>query len=160
MEAFLRPGTDPRNWHERAIEVGSGLVPTGAGEMSLYTVQNYRTDQVHIRRAVLREDGFISVHANYAGGELITRPFTFSGSKLALNYSTSAAGSLRVELQDIQGHPLPGRSLDHSVEMFGDEIGAEVIWDEGPGVGPWAGQPVRLRFVLRDADLFSFQFHE
>lgn len=65
MEAFLRPGPDPLNWHERAIEVGSGLVPTGAGEMSLYVVQNYRTDRVHIRRAVLREDGFVSVHADY-----------------------------------------------------------------------------------------------
>jgi len=34
------PGPMPGNWHERAIEVGQGLVPTGDGEMSLYVVEN------------------------------------------------------------------------------------------------------------------------
>lgn len=29
LEAFLRPGLDPLNWHDRAIEVGAGLVPAG-----------------------------------------------------------------------------------------------------------------------------------
>jgi hypothetical protein len=128
--------------------------------MSLYTVQNYRTENVHIRRAVLREDGFISVHADYPGGELITRPFTFEGVRLVLNYSTSAVGSLRVELQDAEGKPLPGYELNHCPEIYGDETARGVAWEGGDDVSRWAGQPVRLRFAMRDADLFSFQFRE
>jgi hypothetical protein len=30
----------------------------------------------------------------------------------------------------------------------------------GAAVGRLAGQPVRLRFALKDADLFSFRFRE
>ena len=38
MEAFLRPGPNPLNWHERAVQAGPTLVPTAPGEMSLYYV--------------------------------------------------------------------------------------------------------------------------
>jgi len=157
-EAFLRPGPDVLNWHERAIEVGQGLVPTGKGEMSLYVMQNYRTDNVHIRRAVLRQDGIASLHADYKGGEMITRPLTFIGKRLVLNYSTSAAGSVRVELQDAAGKPLPGRELSACPEIYGDELERVVAWKGGNDVSKWSGQAVRLKFVMADADLFSFQF--
>jgi hypothetical protein len=160
LEAFLRPGLDPLNWHERAIEAGPGLAPTGGGEMSLYVVQNYRTDNVHIRRAALREDGLVSLHADYRGGEMTTRPLTFKGSRLVLNYSTSAAGSVRVELLDASAKPLPGCELNHCPEIYGDEIARGVAWKSGDNVGQWAGRPVRLRLALKDADLFSFQFCE
>ncbi|MFA6111765.1 MAG: VCBS repeat-containing protein [Candidatus Latescibacterota bacterium] len=157
-EALLRPGLDPLNWHERAIEAGQGLVPTGSGEMSLYVVEHYRTEDVRIRRAVLREDGIASLHAGYEGGEAVTRPLLFEGSRLVLNYATSAAGSVRVELQDGSGRPLPGRELSQCPEIYGDEIERVVAWDSGAEVGRWAGGPVRLRFRLIDADLFSFRF--
>jgi hypothetical protein len=160
MEAMLRPGLDVLNWHERAIEAGPGLVPTGQGEMSFCVVQNYRTDDVHIRRAVLRQDGFASVHAGYPAGELTTRPLVFQGSRLVLNYSTSAAGHLRVEIQDPGGKPLAGRDLASCKEIFGDELQRVVSWKTGSGLDEWAGKPVRLRLAMADADLFSIQFQK
>lgn len=158
LEAFIRPGLDARNWHERAIEAGQGLVPTGREEMSLYVVQNYRTDNVHIRRAVLRPDGFVSLHADYQAGEMTSRPLAYLGSRLVLNYSTSAAGSVRVEIQDASGKPLPGRDLASCKEIYGDNLERTVSWADGTGLETWAGKPVRLRFAMRDADLFAFQF--
>jgi len=158
QEAFLRPGLDSRNWHERAIEVGQGLVPTGREEVSLYVVQNYRTEHVHIQRAVLRPDGFVSLHADYRGGEMTTRPLTYLGSRLVLNCSTSAAGSIRVEMQDASGKPLPGRDLASCQEIYGDSLERVVTWMSGSDLEPWSGRPVRLRFAMSDADLFSFQF--
>ena len=158
LEAFLRPGLDPLNWHERAIEVGQGLVPTGPGEMSLYYIEHYRTDSVHIRRGVLREDGFVSVHAPYAGGELVTRPLVFSGDRLVINYATSAAGSLGVEIQDAGGKPFAGFGFEDAAEIYGDQTDRVVTWKGGPDVGALAGQPVRLRFVMKDADLYSLRF--
>jgi len=158
LEAFIRPGLDARNWHERAIEVAQGLVPTGREEMSLYVVQNYRTDNVHIRRAVLRPDGFVSLHGDSQSGEMTTRPLTYLGSRLSLNYSTSAAGGIRVEIQDSSGKPLPGRGMADCKEIYGDELERIVTWTDGNDVGRWAGQPIRLKFAVRDADLFSFHF--
>ena len=158
-EAFIRPGRDIRNWHGRAIEVGPTLVPTGDGEMSLYFVENYGTQTVKIRRGVLREDGFVSLQGNFEGGSVRTRPFRFSGSRLTLNYSTSAAGSLRVEIQDQRGDPLEGFGLDDCKLIFGDELQRTVTWKGGSDLSALAGQTVRMKIEIRDGDLFSLQFH-
>jgi len=157
-EAFLRPGRDQLNWHERAIEVGPGLVPTGDGEMSFYFMEHYRTESVRIRRGVLREDGLVSVDANFKGGELVTRPLVFAGDKLVINYSTSAAGSIRVEIQDPSAKPLAGYELDACDEIYGDELNRVVQWDGKSGLQKLVGEPIRLRVVLRDANLFSLRF--
>ena len=157
-EAFLRPGRDRLNWHERAIEAGPGLVPTGDGEMSLYFIEHYRTESVGIRRGVLREDGLVSVHAGYEGGELLTRPLVFAGDQLVINCSTSAAGSLRVEIQDGNGKPFAGYELDACDEIYGDELSRTVRWDGDSDLQKLAGEPIRLRIALRDADLFSLRF--
>ena len=95
-----------------------------------------------------------------SGGELVTKPLTFSGKSLSLNFATSAAGSLRVELQDSQGKPLPGYALDDCEELFGDNIDRHVLWKAKTDLSSIVGKTVRVRFVLRDADLFSFQFHD
>ena len=157
-KAFMRPGLDSLNWHERAIEVGPGLVPTGLGEMSLYFVEHYRTDSVRIRRGVLRVDGLVSLHASYPEGELITKPVIFEGNRLHINFSTSAVGSVRIELLDAESEPLDGLSLAECPEHYGDEIDRVVTWKTGVDISRLAGKPVRLRIVMTDADLYSFHF--
>ena len=159
-EAFIRPGLDRLNWHGRAIEVGPSLVPTGEGEMSLYHIENYGTPTVqHPSRAALRTDGFVSLQADYEGGTVTTRPFTFAGSRLRLNYSTSAAGSIRVDVQDtLQGRRCQGFGLADCPIIFGDELERIVTWKSGPDLARLAGQSIRLKFEIKDGDLFSMRF--
>ena len=75
-----------------------------------------------------------------------------------MNFASSAAGSIRVELQDAGGKPLSGFALADCQEVFGDSLARRVSWKHGPDVSQLAGQPVRLRFVLKDADLYALQF--
>ena len=110
-----------------------------------------------MRRYTIRIDGFVSLQAPLSGGECVTKPLTFSGSKLVINYSTSAAGSIRVEIQDADGKPLEGFGLKDCPEVFGDAIERTVAWKTGSDLSKLAGQPVRLRMMLKDADLYSFQ---
>ena len=63
-----------------------------------------------------------------------------------------------VELCDPKGNALKGFSLGESEWLYGNEIEHVVHWGESIDVGGLAGQPVRLRIWLRDADLYSFQF--
>jgi len=100
----------------------------------------------------------VSVNAPFAGGQLITKPFTFTGRSLAINYSTSAAGSVVVELQQADGRPIAGHDAGSCPEIFGDAIEHVVTWKNGADVSKYAGQPVRLRVVLKGADLYSSQF--
>ena len=158
MGPFIRPGLDSRNWNERNMAAGVGVVPTGPGEISIYYVENYRNPTCRLRRGVLRTDGFVSVNAPFCGGEMVTRPFTFAGSELVINYSTSVAGEIRFEMQDEQGRPIAGRTLSESAGIFGDEIARTVRWDNGPDVSALAGRPVRLRAAMREADLYAIRF--
>jgi hypothetical protein len=111
-----------------------------------------------LRRYAIRVDGFVSVQAPLSGGELITKPLQFDGAQLEINFSTSAAGNLRVEIQDTNGNPLPGFALADCHSQYGDQLDRVVSWKQGADVGGLAGKPVRIRFELKDADLYSFGF--
>lgn len=157
LEGFIRPGLDPGNWASRAGMTACGVVPTGPTEMSLYKQAHYAQPSGHLLRYALRTDGFVSVNAPYRGGEWVTKPLTFSGRELLLNVATGAAGSVRVELQDASGRPIAGRSLAEAVEVVGDSIERVVAWKDGTDLQRWAGQRVRLRFLMRDADVYALQ---
>ncbi|MCF6286179.1 MAG: LamG domain-containing protein, partial [Candidatus Hydrogenedentes bacterium] len=77
---------------------------------------------------------------------------------LSLNYATSAAGSIRCEIQDADGTPIPGYTLADCDEIFGDQIAHPVSWGGRAEVNSLVGKPVRLRFVMFDADLYSLRF--
>lgn len=160
LEAFIRPGLDPHNWTSRANYAACGILQTGEAELSLYVLHNNGYPSAYIRRYTLRPDGFASVNAPFAGGEMTTKPIRFSGNRLSINYSTSAAGGLRVEIQDAEGRPIPGFTLDDCPEIIGDHIERIVSWKNGSDVGRLAGKTIRLRFLLKDADLYAFRFSE
>lgn len=158
LEAFVRPGIGPAHWVSRTNYPACGIVQTGPAEMSIYVQRHYGQKSAHLERLTLRLDGFASVRAPLRGGELLTRPLRFTGKELEMNYSTSAAGFVRVEVQDASGKPIRGFTLDDCPEVIGDEIERVVAWKGGKDLSKLAGQPVRLRFVMKDADLFSIRF--
>ena len=124
----------------------------------MYCQEHGRLPTAHLRRYTLRTDGFVSVQAGFEGGEFLTQPLVFEGGELEMNYSTSAVGSVQVEIQDAEGRAIPGYGLDECPEKFGDEIEGTMGWNAGSGVGNLAGRPVRLRFALKDADMYAFRF--
>ena len=150
-EAFIRPGLAPRRWGNRANYAAFGVVPTGPTEISIY--HNHSG-----QRYILRTDGFASVSAGFSAGELTTKPLLFAGEELLLNYSTSAAGSIQVEIQEANGIPIQGFGLGECPPIIGDEIEHAVRWSGEADLGRLAGKSVRLRFVIQECDLFSIQF--
>lgn len=151
-EAFIRPGLGQRGWGNRANYITLNAVQTSPTHMSLFMYGG--------GHYVMRLDGFISVHAGYDEGEFITKPLTFSGNQLELNYSTSGAGRLRVEIQDEDGQPIPGFTLDDSRLIYGDDIARIVKWNDSTDVSKLAGKPVRLRFVMNESDVYSIRFSD
>ena len=158
MESFVRPGPDSGNWVSRANYPAQGVVPTGDTEMSLYIGRGMGQESARLERLTLRTDGFASLSAGYGGGEMLTRPFHFGGSELQINYSTSAAGNIRVELHDESDAPIEGFTLDDCDEIIGDEVDRVVTWNGSSEVSKTARRPIRLRFAMKDADLYSLRF--
>jgi len=160
LEAFIRPGIGPRNWTSRTNYPALGIVQTGPTEMSMYVTRHNAQPSYFLQRLTLRLDGFVSVNAPYRGGEMVTNPLAFAGKKLVLNFGTSAAGSMRVEIQNEQGRPIDGYAMDDCKPIIGDQIERVVEWTAGADVSKLAGQAVRLRFLMKDADLYSMQFRD
>ena len=158
LSGFITGGIGAQNWVSRTNYPALNVVQTGPAEMSVYVNQDYAQPTAHLRRYSLRLDGFASVRADYAGGELVTKPLTFDGSELSINFSTSAAGGIKVEIQDENGKPIPGFTLADAREQIGNEINRIVTWKGGSDVSSLSGKPVRLKFVMKDADLYSLQF--
>ena len=163
-EAFIRPGPQKERWVNRNNMTAWGILETESdmpgtpNELSLYSSEGYYHADCRLRRFTLRQDGFVSVRADLKGGEFLTKPFIFEGKKLALNYSTSAVGSVQVEVQTPTKKAIRGLKLEHSDEVYGDELAGTAKWSGKEDLSHLSGKPIRLRFVLSDADLYSMQF--
>ena len=136
-------------------------LPSRPNELSVYATEAYyEGPDSRVRRFVFRKDGIVSVRARQGG--LTSRPLTFSGRQLVVNYRCltkgTKGGSLRVELLDAAGDPIDGFTAADCVSLTGDRVAATVAWKGQRGLAGLSGTPVKLRFVLKNADLFSIRF--
>ena len=165
-EAFLRPGPEAEGrWVYGDNYQGYGLIetksaiPGASSEISMHFDEGaWRNHSRRLRRYTIRLDGFVSLNAPYRGGQLTTKPLLFEGSHLSINYSTSAAGSLKTAIQNADGSPIPGFTMDDANELFGDSTNQTVSWKGGTDLSQLPDKPVRLHFELKDGDLYAIQF--
>lgn len=162
-EAFMTPGIERNaNWVYGDCYPTWGLIETRSDdpdsapdELSFYCLDYHWIGSQAVRRYTIRKDGFLSYHAGHEPAWLITRPFTFAGNRLNINFATSAIGSVRITLLDDAGNAIPGYE---SCEIFGDSLERPVDFAGGIDLSALAGRPVRMRIDLQDADIFSFKF--
>jgi len=173
-------------WDSRSIYMAYGVVPgNNENEMFMYyygsnTLHGWDRDDQHrernkwilrriggapetevhgIGRLIIRRDGFVSIKADYKGGEFLTPVLSFKGNELALNVDTSAVGQLQVEILGEDKKPIPGYTLKDCDQIYtANEINRVVKWNGESTVAKLSGRPIRLHFVMRDADLYAFQF--
>ena len=159
LEAFLTPGIENGdNWvygdgyFEWGLAETASDVPGEPAEYSLYTHAGYRARPVSFLRYTMRLDGFFSWSADYAGGEVLTKPFVCGGSDMRVNFETSALGSLRLMICDENGAELEGYD---SGRLFGNAISRPVDFDKPLAL--LKGKAVRLKITLRDAKLYAME---
>lgn len=156
MESFVRPGANQQNWAARSTIPALGVIPTGKNEMSFFVTRAYGTKDVFLERMVSRTDGFASLHADYEEGYLLTKPVTLKGESFLLNYSTSSIGYVKVILLDESGAEIPGFGEADAPAICGDLVDASITWKSGKRISSLQNKTVRIKFILRDADIYSF----
>ncbi|MCM8822218.1 MAG: hypothetical protein NC831_05325, partial [Candidatus Omnitrophica bacterium] len=87
-------------------------------------------------------------------GYFVTHPIVFDGDRLIVNYSTSAAGLVKIEVMDMEGKLIE----PYTAELYGDSTEQVVEWKTGQDLSKIKGKPVRLKFTMKDADLYSIRF--
>jgi len=105
--------------------------------------------------ATLRRDGFASMDAGGTVGMLMTRPVTFRGRYLFVN-ADADSGEMLVEVLDRNGEPIPGFTRWDCTPVTTDSTLQQVRWSGEADLSRLSGQPVRFRFWLRNAALYSF----
>jgi hypothetical protein len=151
---WIQPAPSIVTWRDRHWLYYVGLARNHAGQWC----PNLTGPRGGIGVATIRRDGFISISAGPNGGLLRTRPLRFNGDRLTINAVTAETGSVSVEIQNANGQPIPGFALSDCTAFTGDKLSGIIRWKNNSDVSSLAGQPVRLRFVMKDADLYSFQF--
>ncbi len=156
-EAFMRPGPEnPENWVYGDCYPTIGILETPAplgidNELSMFSkIKGFCKTHVQLMRYTIRKDGFVSLNAPYSGAVVTTKPFTFEGRELKLNFSTSARGHLYVTLTAEDG------TTAESCEIFGDSCDRIIDFDKDLSV--FAGKSTVMQIRMRDADLYSVKF--
>ena len=156
---FLKPGIGLQNWVSRTNYPALNVVADRA-DRNVAVCPGRLWPEIGPSPPLFAPLGRILVAAGalLAGGELVTKPLTFTGSKLLLNFATSAAGDIRVEIQDADGNPLPGYSLDDASELIGNEIERAYSWKTSDDVNCFGRQacPPEIRAARRRPLLVSF----
>jgi hypothetical protein len=137
---------------------GMAQLPGDDKHLSVYATEAYYTGpDSRVRRFTFRVDGFVSIRAQ-SGGEIKTKPMVIGGRTLAINFRTAVHGSVRVEVQNEEGQAVDGFALANCKPLEGDSVGETVVWDHGSKLDNDDGKPVRLRFELVGAEIFSLRF--
>lgn len=156
----LEPG-DPGSWDGEYIIAGKGLVPLGKDRIAIpYSACDHphkypRWPGVITHKAgwatwprgrlcALRADGY---------GQFDTFTVEVTGRELHLNCKVPRAGEIRVGL-----HRVKGRSVEDCDPITGDHLDHTVTWKGDPRLTIEPGQEAVLRFRMRSADLFGFEW--
>ena len=104
--------------------------------------------------ATLRLDGFVSVNAE-AEGTMTTRPFVFIGDTLEVN-ADAKGGSIVVEALDAKSRAIKGFAKTDSIAITSDSVRHVLKWKDKDDCHLIQARPIRLRFHLKKAKLYSF----
>ena len=96
--------------------------------------------------------------------QMVTRPFSFSGSQLQINASMApiAAGpgssEVRVEIVRANHKKLPGFKFEDADPITKTGVDHVVAWNGSSDLSRLAGKSIKLRFYFKNTKLYSFQF--
>ena len=134
-----------------SVDTGKGWIQHDATDEELRTV----TGNPHLEQVSQGPRSF---------GQLVTRSFSFSGSRLHLNTTRAPIaagpghGEVRVELLTFNHRKIEGFTFDDADPITESGLDQVVSWRGESDLSRLAGQPIKLRFYLKNSKLYSFQF--
>ncbi len=159
---FLPVSPDHDAWNAGNVQSVAGCPVIVGDSLYFYCSGRYNSKPVHDSNfatglAMLRRDGFVSMHAT-ATGTFMTDTMTFDGKYLFVNADVKAKGaSLRAELLDADGNVIQGYSKKEcNVMRSADKTKQLITWKNKKDVSELAGKHVRIKFYLTRGDLYAF----
>jgi hypothetical protein len=162
--AFIPYGRHKKDWDWGQIYAHQGPLVVGDEIRFYYTgIAGRHWGSYHgdpdppptgVGLATLRLDGFVSVDAA-AAGTMTTKKFVFIGDTLEIN-ANAAGGSIVAEALDAKGKAIEGFSKTDCIPITTDSVRHVLKWKGKNDCHLIQAQPIRLRFYLNKAKLYSF----
>ena len=175
-QPFLAPRGDGY-WDAHMVSIPCPPIDVGDEHWFFYGGQNYRHDwwlcglnegldhpearnpekaSAGLGLASLRRDGYAGLYGGEVReGIIVTQPLLGEGDVLKINAVCGSGGSIRVEVVDRFDEVVDGCSKENCDPFTGDEVNHTMSWK---GKQTVTGKHRKLRFYLRDAELYSFRF--
>jgi len=160
----LIPRGQGGSWDDDIITPSNNIITRGDEHWIYYCGMNERIHnfknrgQSYIGLAKLPLDRFIGLIAGQELGTIVTKPFQLEGNRLEVNVD-ARLGELRVEVLDAAGQPLAGYGSDDATTYRNvDDLRLSPRWQKP--LSEIRGRIIRLRFHLRKAGLYAFQFQK
>ena len=93
-------------------------------------------------------------------GSFTTAAVISQGRKLLINAEVKKDGYIEVEAADLQGISIVGRDFGNSVRLTGDCFEKPVVWKGYSDLGIQKGEPIMLRFRLKNATVYYLDFEQ
>jgi hypothetical protein len=149
----------PGSFDRRQIRTASSLVELDDRILLLYAGSPHphvAAHQFDIGLATLRLDGVAAITAAEQEGSLLSKPLQFDAGRLLVNARVAPNGYVKAAVLDAEQGVLPGFEPAHCHPFTGDSLRAELAWDGKKGLPAAPKEGRRLRFLLKNAQLFSF----
>ena len=117
---------------------------------------NAKKATANIGLAILRLDGFCSLHAGAKEGWFISRREPFRVPEVAINARTTPDGYVLAEILDRHEKVIRGFSREECVPFTGDSVRRVLKWTTAELPGSEIEPDKKVRFVLNNADLYSY----
>ncbi len=156
-DAFFEPGYENEdNWVYGDCYSAYGIVDGGGDSYYMYVPEKHRSmwKPKTLTRYEIKKDRFAASVAEDGEKILVTKPMVFDGKDLHLNFKTTAYGYIYIDVLDEKCNPISKQSF----EVFGDTIDRKIGFADGSNFAEFAGKPIRLRFRMCEAKLFSMKF--
>ncbi|MDZ4289261.1 MAG: hypothetical protein U0984_14950 [Prosthecobacter sp.] len=105
--------------------------------------------------AKVRKEGLISMRGPPGGGVVCTRQLRWPGGRLVIN-ADAHEGEVQVRVSGDRRKALPGFDYADGQRFTGDNVAHEVTWKD-QSMDSLKGQVIRLEFMLKNADLYTFR---
>jgi hypothetical protein len=152
---------DPGSWDSGFLAPGKDLVPLGKDRMAIpYAGWDYPHKYPRWPGVIASRTGWavwprgrLCALAADEEGSFNTFGVEVTGGQLKLNVKVRRAGEIRVGLEGVDG-----RSVAECDPITGDHIEHTVTWKGDARAGAEPGRSVVLRFRMRSAELFGFEW--
>lgn len=105
--------------------------------------------------ARMKRDRYAS-YGSSSGGSIVAIHGPRHGSTLRIN-ARARYGSVRVGILNLAGSEYPGLGASDCQPFLSDDTDAEITWATASIASVPEGEPIAIRFVLEEADIFGYE---